>query len=159
VSWRLGFISSTDASFRRHVHTDSASWAMDMPTQDSFPIGSSSNSEKYNKSSLWAPNHRPGKFSHAVTLLTFILVMTGSDTDHVDWGTVLLRFLQNHFRFISRQSSYNFKTYIECSFCRLIRRSDHLISRHWYLPANWRSFIVITCSVNQSVFFILLLFN
>jgi hypothetical protein len=31
--------------------------------------------------------------------------------------------------------------YIECSLCRLIRRLEHLIGRHWYLPANWRSFI------------------
>jgi hypothetical protein len=30
---------------------------------------------------------------------------------------------------------------IECSLCRLIRRPEHLIGRHWYLPANWRSFI------------------
>jgi hypothetical protein len=30
---------------------------------------------------------------------------------------------------------------VECSLCRLIRRSEHLIGRHWYLPANWRSFI------------------
>jgi hypothetical protein len=28
-----------------------------------------------------------------------------------------------------------------CSFCRLIRRAEHLIGRHWYLPAYWRSFI------------------
>jgi hypothetical protein len=27
--------------------------------------------------------------------------------------------------------------YIECSFCRLIRRPEHLIGRYWYLPANW----------------------
>jgi hypothetical protein len=26
---------------------------------------------------------------------------------------------------------------IGCSFCRLIRRPEHLIARHWYLPANW----------------------
>jgi hypothetical protein len=32
-------------------------------------------------------------------------------------------------------------TYIGCSFCGLIRRPEHLIDRHWYLPANWRSFI------------------
>jgi hypothetical protein len=25
-----------------------------------------------------------------------------------------------------------------CSLCRLIRRPEHLIGRHWYLPANWR---------------------
>jgi hypothetical protein len=31
--------------------------------------------------------------------------------------------------------------YIECSLCRLIRRPEHLIGRHWYLPVNWRSFI------------------
>jgi hypothetical protein len=30
---------------------------------------------------------------------------------------------------------------IGCSFCRLIRRREHLISRHWCLPANWRLFI------------------
>jgi hypothetical protein len=30
---------------------------------------------------------------------------------------------------------------IECSFCRLTGRPEHLISRHWYLPANWRPFI------------------
>jgi hypothetical protein len=28
-----------------------------------------------------------------------------------------------------------------CSFCRLISRPKHLMGRHWYLPANWRSFI------------------
>jgi hypothetical protein len=31
--------------------------------------------------------------------------------------------------------------YVGCSFCRLMRRPEHLIGRHWYLPANWRSFI------------------
>jgi hypothetical protein len=31
--------------------------------------------------------------------------------------------------------------HIECSLCRLIKRPEHLIGRHWYLPANWRSFI------------------
>jgi hypothetical protein len=31
--------------------------------------------------------------------------------------------------------------YIECLLCRLIRRPEHLIGRHWHLPANWRSFI------------------
>jgi hypothetical protein len=30
---------------------------------------------------------------------------------------------------------------MECSSCRLIRRPEHLIGRHWYLPVNWRSFI------------------
>jgi hypothetical protein len=30
---------------------------------------------------------------------------------------------------------------IECTFCRLIRHPEHLIGRHWYLSANWRSFI------------------
>jgi hypothetical protein len=30
---------------------------------------------------------------------------------------------------------------IGCSFCRIIRRPEHLIDRHWYLPATWRSFI------------------
>jgi hypothetical protein len=29
----------------------------------------------------------------------------------------------------------------ECSLCRLIRRPELLIGRHWYLPANWRSII------------------
>jgi hypothetical protein len=28
----------------------------------------------------------------------------------------------------------------KCSLCRLIGRTEHLIGRHWYLPANWRSF-------------------
>jgi hypothetical protein len=36
---------------------------------------------------------------------------------------------------------YHMLKYIRCSFCRLIRHSEHLIGRHWYLPANWRSFI------------------
>jgi hypothetical protein len=31
--------------------------------------------------------------------------------------------------------------YIGCSFCRLVRRSECVIGRHCYLPANWRSFI------------------
>jgi hypothetical protein len=31
---------------------------------------------------------------------------------------------------------------IECSLCRLIRRPEHLIGRHWYLQANWRLFIL-----------------
>jgi hypothetical protein len=31
---------------------------------------------------------------------------------------------------------------IGCSFCRLIRCPEHPIDRHWYLPANWRSFIL-----------------
>jgi hypothetical protein len=31
--------------------------------------------------------------------------------------------------------------YIQCSLCRLIRHPEHLFGRHWYLPANWRSFI------------------
>jgi hypothetical protein len=31
--------------------------------------------------------------------------------------------------------------YIGCSLCRLIRRPDHLIGRHWYLPENWISLI------------------
>jgi hypothetical protein len=31
--------------------------------------------------------------------------------------------------------------YIGCSFCRLITRREHLIGRHWYLPANWKLFI------------------
>jgi hypothetical protein len=31
--------------------------------------------------------------------------------------------------------------YIDCSLCRLIRCPEHLIGRHWFLPANWRSFI------------------
>jgi hypothetical protein len=30
---------------------------------------------------------------------------------------------------------------IECSLCGLIRHPKHLIGKHWYLPANWRSFI------------------
>jgi hypothetical protein len=30
---------------------------------------------------------------------------------------------------------------IQCPLCRLIRCPEHLIGRHWYLPANWRSFI------------------
>jgi hypothetical protein len=25
--------------------------------------------------------------------------------------------------------------------CRLIRRPEHPVCRHWYLPANWRSYI------------------
>jgi hypothetical protein len=29
----------------------------------------------------------------------------------------------------------------ECSLCRLIRRPEHHIGRHCYLPTNWRSFI------------------
>jgi hypothetical protein len=29
---------------------------------------------------------------------------------------------------------------IGCSFCRLFRRTEHLIGRHWYVPENWRSF-------------------
>jgi hypothetical protein len=39
--------------------------------------------------------------------------------------------------------SFGFKEFcsIECSLCRLIERPEHLISRHWYLLANWRSFI------------------
>jgi hypothetical protein len=32
-------------------------------------------------------------------------------------------------------------TYTGCSLCRLIRRPELLIGRHWYLPANWKSFI------------------
>jgi hypothetical protein len=28
-----------------------------------------------------------------------------------------------------------------CSFCRLIRRPEHLVGRHWYILANWRSYI------------------
>jgi hypothetical protein len=28
-----------------------------------------------------------------------------------------------------------------CSFWRIFRRPEHLIGRHWYLQANWRSFI------------------
>jgi hypothetical protein len=39
--------------------------------------------------------------------------------------------------------------YIGCSFCRLIRRPERLIGRHWYLPANWRS--LIRCSPDQWV--------
>jgi hypothetical protein len=31
--------------------------------------------------------------------------------------------------------------YTGCSFCRLIRRPQHFIGRHFYLPTNWRSFI------------------
>jgi hypothetical protein len=38
---------------------------------------------------------------------------------------------------------------IQRSLCRLIRRPEHLIGRHWYLPPNWRSFI--RRSVSQSV--------
>jgi hypothetical protein len=34
-----------------------------------------------------------------------------------------------------------FFIYIECSLCRLVRHPDHLIGRHWYLLAKWRSFI------------------
>jgi hypothetical protein len=30
---------------------------------------------------------------------------------------------------------------VVCSLCRLIRCPEHLISKHCYLPANWRSFI------------------
>jgi hypothetical protein len=30
---------------------------------------------------------------------------------------------------------------IGCSLCRLTRCPEHLISWHWYLPANWRSSI------------------
>jgi hypothetical protein len=41
------------------------------------------------------------------------------------------------------------KVYIECSLCRLIRRPEHPIGRHWYLPANWRS--LIRCSPDQWV--------
>jgi hypothetical protein len=26
-------------------------------------------------------------------------------------------------------------------FCRFIRRPEHVICRHWYLPAKWKSFI------------------
>jgi hypothetical protein len=33
------------------------------------------------------------------------------------------------------------KIYIGCSFCTLIRRPEHLIGTHCYLPANWRPFI------------------
>jgi hypothetical protein len=36
--------------------------------------------------------------------------------------------------------SYTPRIY-RCSFFRLIRRPEHLIGRHCYLPANWRSFI------------------
>jgi hypothetical protein len=34
----------------------------------------------------------------------------------------------------------NILIYIECYFCRLIRRPEHLMGRHWCLPANWRPF-------------------
>jgi hypothetical protein len=36
-----------------------------------------------------------------------------------------------------------------CSSCMLIRRPEHVIGRHWYFPANWRSFI--RWSTNQWV--------
>jgi hypothetical protein len=36
---------------------------------------------------------------------------------------------------------FSLQDYIGCSYCRLIRRPEHLVGRHWYLQANWMSFI------------------
>jgi hypothetical protein len=58
------------------------------------------------------------------------------------------KYLETNFVIMSYQNNFNnfgntftLKYYIECSLCRLIRRTEYLIGRHWYLPTNWRSFI------------------
>jgi hypothetical protein len=63
-------------------------------------------------------------------------------------GIITSWFMKGLKRLLQTRRNYP-PPYLECSLCRLIRRSEHLIGRHWYPPPNWRSFI--RWSPDQSV--------
>jgi hypothetical protein len=60
-----------------------------------------------------------------------------TETTEISFLIALFRYQQQ-----GPNSCFNVKNgNIGCSFCRPIRCPEHVIGRHWYLPADWKSFI------------------
>jgi hypothetical protein len=111
-------------------------------------------------------NTTPGIWQSILGLFTFLECSSCAEPHRILWQSgveVKLKYNiplsartstddeQIGFKFIFQSNfkaiQYEFKrcskiqNYTGCSFCRLIRRPEHLISKQWYLPTNWRPFI------------------